>query len=184
MRYPTAAAGAVAVVLAALTCGAAHADVVAPPAGLPCSEDLGGVMTMSTDGVNYLVCVVPDCWIANKSARSDPSGAGVMQVCGNGPFWAPVFTPFDPNDSWLSYGPAINLHGQGMRNPDVISGNWTATPLDPLTTCRAEEQTVVEAGVLSAPEIFESEQGAPLALPLLPKLFYLKLSGHCLWTRN
>ena len=160
--YRITAVGAVAAALAMLTCGAAHADPQAPQTGAACPAELDGTMTLLPDEVTYAIC------------QQQPGGFA----------WAAVQTPFDPNDSWLSYGPAINLHGQGMRNPNVTSGDWTATPLDPLTTCRAEERTVVEAGVLSTPEIFESEQGAPLALPMLPKLFYLKLSGHCLWTRN
>lgn len=98
--------------------------------------------------------------------------------------WVVVQTPFEPNDSWFSYGPAITLHGQGMRNPNLLSGNWMAVPLDPEAACRAQEQTVVEAGVLSDPQIFEGRQGAPLALPMLPGLFYVKLSGHCRWTRT
>lgn len=170
--------------LAAIFSPAAHADVVAPPAGLPCPGDLGGVMTKSSDGANYLVCVVPDCWLANQRLRNDPAAAGEMQICGNGPYWVPVFTPFPPNDSWLSYGPPITLHGQGMRNPDVTSGDWTAAPLDPEAVCRAQEQTVVEAGVLSAAQVFEGEPGKPMAVPMLPQLFYLTLSGHCLWTRD
>ena len=165
MRYRVAAAGAVAAVLAVLTCGTAHADPQAPQVGAGCPAELDGSMTLLPDEVTYVVC------------QEQPGGSG-------GFAWASVQTPFDPNDSWLSYGPPIHLHGQGMRNPNVTSGNWTATPLDPSATCRAEEQTVVEAGVLSEPEVFEGEQGMPLAVPMLPKLFYLKLSGHCLWTRN
>ena len=148
-----------------LTCGVAQADPQAPQVGAGCPAELGGTMTLLSDEVTYAAC------------QEQSGGPGDYA-------WAAVQTPFDPNDSWLSYGPPIHLHGQGMRNPNVTSGDWTAIPLDPLTTCRAEEQTVVEAGVLSTPEIFEGDQGAPLALPMLPKLFYLKLSGHCLWTRN
>ena len=115
-------------------------------------------MTLLADGQTYAVCQVNT--------------------------WVGVQTPFEPNDRWLSYGPVITLHGQGMRNPNLLSGAWTAAALDPEATCRAEEQTVVEAGVLSDPQIFEGSQGASLTVPMLPRLFYVKLSGHCLWTRN
>lgn len=130
---------------------------------MACPAELADTMTLLPDESTYVSC---------------------QQQSGGGYGWVPVQTPFEPNDSWLSYGPVINLHGQGMRNPNLTSGNWTATPQAPDATCRAEEQTVVEAGVLSAPQIFEAEQGKPMAVPMLPKLFYLQLSGHCLWTKN
>ena len=107
-------------------------------------------------------------------------------VCGQTPAgyaWSDVQTPFEPNDSWLSYGPVITLHGQGMRNPNLTAGQWMATPRDPQTTCRAQQTTVVEAGVLAPPVPAEGQQGAPLSLQLLPRLFYLELSGDCLWQK-
>ncbi|WP_293305549.1 hypothetical protein [Mycolicibacterium sp.] len=160
-RYRTIAA--VVAALAALSCGAARADTQAPRAGAVCPADLADVMTLLPDGQTYAIC-----------QQSGPDSFG----------WAPVQTPFEPNDTWLSYGPVITLHGQGMRNPNLTSGNWTATPREPEAACRAEEQTVVEAGVLSAPEVFQGEAGKPMTLPMLPKLFYLQLSGHCLWGKN
>ena len=108
----------------------------------------------------------------------------VCQESGAGHAWAAAQTPFDPNDTWLSYGPPITLHGQGMRNPNLASGRWTATPLDPAAQCQAEQQTVVEAGVLSAPQVSQGEPGKPLSLQLLPRLFYATLSGTCLWVRD
>lgn len=162
MKPFRAATGAFVAALAVMAGGTAHADAPAPQAGAPCAAELADVMTLLPDGQTYAVC------------RQGPAGA----------VWAEVQTPFEPNDAWLSYGPVITLHGQGMRNPNLSSGNWTATPLDPDAACRAEEQTVVEAGVLSPPEVFGGEPGKPMALPMLPKLFYLQLSGHCLWTRS
>jgi hypothetical protein len=119
-------------------------------------------MTLLPDETTYVVC--------------GQSGAGYA--------WTPVTTPFPPNERWLSYGPAITLHGQGMRNPNLSSGRWTATPRDPQTRCQVTQTTVVEAGVLAAPEVTEGEQGAPLAVEMQPKLFYAELAGDCLWVKT
>jgi len=98
--------------------------------------------------------------------------------------WTAAPVPFEPNDTWLSYGPAITLHGQGMRNPNLSSGPWTATPQDSETVCRVQQETVVEAGVLSTPQLTEGESGQPLEVAMAPKLFYAELAGNCLWERD
>lgn len=143
------------------TPGLAHAEPVPPQLGDGCSAELAGAMTLLTDGQTYAIC----------------------QEVIDSAVWAAVPTPFDPNDTWFSYGPTITLHGQGMRNPNLRSGNWTATPQNPETSCRVEQQTVVEAGALSAPEVSQGEPGKPLDVEMLPKLFYADLSGDCLWAR-
>ena len=136
----------------------AWADPEAPQPGTACSVDMSDVMT----------------W---------PSDARMPLVCANGQ-WQTVTSPQPPNDRWLSYGPAMTLHGQGMRNPSVESGNWTATPQDPGSQCRAEQETVVSPGVLSQPQVSEGKPGQPLSLQLLPRLFSIQMSGYCLWTRT
>ncbi len=158
------------VILAVLLAGSAalapaavaEADETVPQADSPCSADLAGVMTLLPDETTYVVC--------------GQSGTGYT--------WTPTATPFPPNDRWLSYGPPITLHGQGMRNPNLSSGQWTATPRDPLTRCRVTQTTVVEAGVLAAPEVTEGEQGAPLPVEMKPSLFYVELAGDCLWAKD
>lgn len=161
MRRVSAVVGAAAAVWLVASGGFAHADPAAPEMGGVCSADLADAMTLLPDGTTYAVC----------------------QQAGLGYAWTPAQTPFPPNDKWLSYGPAITLHGQGMRNPNLSSGQWTATPLDPESTCRAKETTVVEGGVLADPQIFEAEQGKPLEVQMLPKLFYAELAGNCLWVK-
>ena len=146
---------------AAVTGVPAHADPSAPATVPACTQDLDGTMTLLPDERTYAAC------------GQTPAGYA----------WSDVLTPFDPNDSWLSYGPVITLHGQGMRNPNVTAGQWTALPRDAQTTCRAQQTTVVEAGVLAPPVVSAGEQGAPMSLQLLPKLFYLELSGNCLWQK-
>ncbi|MEJ6538268.1 MAG: hypothetical protein QNL98_13690 [Mycobacterium sp.] len=154
---------AVAAVGVALAPGVAHADVITPELEVPCSADLAGTMTLLPDGQTYVVC---------------------QEEIGSGFAWTAAPVPFEPNTAWLSYGPGINLHGQAMRNPNLSSGQWTATPQDPQTACRAQQQTVVAAGVLAAPQVFQGEPGQPLSMEMLPKLFYVELSGYCLWTED
>ena len=154
----------VALVGAALASGGlAHAEVAAPEVGASCTAELDGAMTLLPDGTTYAAC---------------------RQQYGPAYGWAAVQTPFPPNDTWLSYGPVITLHGEGMRNPNLSSGPWTATPQDPETTCRVTQTTVVEAGVLATPEVSEGEQGAPLTVQMQPKLFYAELAGDCLWVKD
>ena len=155
-------AAVVAVYAAVVFPAAAHADPAAPRLGDGCSSELAGAMTLLPDGQTYAICqLVTDTGV-----------------------WASVPTPFDPNDTWLSYGPTITLHGQGMRNPNLLSGDWTATPLDPQSSCKVQQQTVVEAGKLSEPQVSEGQPGEPLDVQMQPKLFYAELSGNCLWSRG
>ena len=154
----------IALVGTSLASGAlAHADGAVPGVGAACPAELDGAMTLLPDGSTYVAC----------GQQSGPEFG-----------WAAVQTPFPPNDTWLSYGPAITVHGQGMRNPNLFSGPWTAAPQDPETTCRVTQTTVVEAGVLAAPEVSEGEQGKPLAVQMQPNLFYAELAGDCLWVKD
>ncbi|HKP42919.1 hypothetical protein [Mycobacterium sp.] len=136
----------------------ASADPVVPQEDAPCTADLAGVMT----------------W---------PQGAKMPLVCANRQ-WQEVTTPQPPSDRWLSFDPPMLLHGEGMRNPSVKSGDWTATPQDPNAQCRAEQQTVVGPGVLGAPQVAEGKPGQPLEVQLLPRLFSIQLSGYCEWARQ
>jgi hypothetical protein len=153
----TATAGAILALLLS-TPALAWAAPEAPQPGTPCSSDLSDVMTWPPDSKTPLVCVTGQ--------------------------WQTVTSPQAPNDRWLSFGPAMTLHGQGMRNPSVESGNWIATPQDPGSQCRAEQKTVVSPGVVSQPQVSEGEPGQPLSLQLLPRLFSIEMSGYCLWTRT
>ena len=146
-----------------LTPAVAHADIPVPEAGGPCSENLADAMTQLSGGTDFPVC------------QGQPDGSHT---------WAPAAVPFDPSDRWLSYGPGITLHGQGFRNPNLSSGSWTATPLDPETVCGAEQVTVVSAGVLAPPQNSRGEPGQPLSVQLLPKLFTVTMTGDCLWSRD
>jgi hypothetical protein len=163
MRFCRTLGVAAAMVCAVVSGAVAHADVPEPQVGGGCSAELLDAMTLLADQTTYVQC--------------RPAGLGYA--------WAAVQTPFPPNDTWLSYGEdPITLHGQGMRNPNLSSGRWTATPQDPETACRATQTTVVEAGVLAAPQVSEGEQGKPMNLEMLPSLFYAELAGDCLWVKD
>ena len=151
-----------AVVALALTPAVAHADPPPPAVGVGCAADVADAMTLLPDQTTYVAC--------------RPSGLGYS--------WTAVQTPFPPNDIWLSYGSPISLHGQGMRNPNLSSGRWTATPRSAEATCRVTQTTVVEAGVLAPPEVTEGEKGNLLTVEMLPSLFYVELAGDCLWEKD
>jgi hypothetical protein len=144
--------------VAVLSPAIATADPVAPQANTPCPPDAAGAATRPADAKMPLVCA--------------------------GGTWQAVTTPQPPNDRWLSVGPPISLNGNGRQNPDVQSGDWTATPRSANTRCRAEQVIVLGPGVLAAPEVAEGEAGQPLDITFQPRLFKLQLSGDCLWTRR
>src|SRR5690348_9961678 len=127
---------AIAIAMLATALGAAPAgwaDPTVPQGGTPCSSDLTDVMTWPPDATMPLVC--------------------------RGNQWQTVRTPQPPNDRWLSFGPPMTLHGEGLRNPSVASGNWTATPQDQGAQCRAQQQTVVGPGEVSPPQLSEGKAG-------------------------
>jgi hypothetical protein len=133
----------------------ASAEPVLPQPGTPCSSE--GAMTLLPDAKLPLECL--------------------------GNQWHAVITPQPPNDRWLSFGQPMKLHGEGLRNPDVASGAWTATPQDAESQCRAEQRAVVSAGEVGPPQISESAGGQQLSFRVLPQLFSIEMSGYCLWTR-
>ena len=152
------AAFAVATLALLASSAVAAADPVAPQSDSPCASNFADAMTL-------------------------PPGATMPLVCQGGQ-WQPVTTPQPPSDMWLSYGPALALHGEGKRNPNVRSGEWTATPQDSTSQCRAQQTVVVSPGVVGSPQTSEGQPGQPLEFTVLPRLFDIALSGNCLWERN
>lgn len=152
---------AVAAVASSLSWAAApaHADAPVPQAGSPCSSDLAGVMTRLPNVGDFLVC--------------QSSGS-----------WAPVLDPFDPAIRWLSYGAGITLHGQGFRNPNLRSGQWTANTLSQDAVCSADQVTVIGPGELAPVVHSQGDAGRPLQIEVLPKLFTITMSGDCLWSED
>jgi len=105
---------------------------------------------------------------------------GTFLSCGHGS-WQQVSAPFDPNDAWVSYGDGITLHGQGRRNPEVLAGRWTGTPMAS-GACGVEQTPVTDAGI-GAPQRTVGKPGEPLQFEVGPVAFTVVLTGDCLWQR-
>jgi hypothetical protein len=137
----------------------ASADPVVPQADAPCSENLDGALTQLSDGSAYLQC---------------SNAPGNYQ-------WVPFTDPYPSSDRWLSYDPGLTLHGQGRRNPEILSGRWTAYPQDPAAVCAADQAAVVSAGQVGPPQTSTGQPGQPLTFDVLPVVFTITLTGNCLW---
>jgi hypothetical protein len=146
---------------ALLTCSAAaSAQPSAPQPNSPCAQDLAGALTQ-LPGTVYLEC------------RSQDGGYQ----------WQTYGSPYPSSDRWFSYGPDLVLHGEGQRNREVASGDWTGYPQDPASRCNAQQVAVLSAGVVTAPQVSTGEPGQPLRLQFVPLLFTVELGGNCLWQK-
>ena len=143
---------------ALVTAAPAYAEPAVPQPDTTCPSDLTGTATL-------------------------PFGRSLPLICQD-QRWQAATAPTDPSDRWVSFGPVMALHGGGLRNPNLSAGSWTATPLDPGTRCAATQQTVISAGVLGGPVVAEGNPGQQLSLQVLPSLFDISMSGHCLWERT
>jgi hypothetical protein len=141
--------------------GSASAEPSVPKADTPCSAQYADTMTWPPEVKMPLVCA------------DQPAGFK----------WKSFTDPYPVSDRWLSYGPPMKLHGQGLRNASIKSGDWIAAPQDPDSSCRAEQLAVVSAGEVGPPIVTEGEKGKPLSLQLVPNLFSITMSGYCLWTK-
>ncbi|WP_199255598.1 hypothetical protein [Mycolicibacterium mengxianglii] len=97
--------------------------------------------------------------------------------------WAPFANPYPFSEIWQSYGSGITLHGQGLRNPEIMSGAWVGTPLDPAAVCGVEQASVVAAGEVGPTQASTGQPGQPLDFQVLPVVFKITLSGDCLWRK-
>jgi hypothetical protein len=120
---------------------------------------------------------------------SCPAGAltkipdGSVLTCTAGT-WTPYDGPYPSSDVWVSDTAGISLHGQGLRNPEIMSGQWTATPLDPAATCSATQSAVVAAGEVGPEQTTAGQPGQPLEVTVLPVVFQITLSGDCVWQKR
>ncbi|TFV55450.1 hypothetical protein E4P42_22775 [Mycobacterium sp. PS03-16] len=119
------------------------------------------------------------CPAAAERALSQSPDGGVVE-CRAGQ-WQAYGGPYPSSDRWVSGGDGLHLHGQGMRNAEMLSGPWTAIPLDPGARCRAEQTAVVSAGEVGPPQVAEGAPGQPLRFAVLPVMFSIHLTGDCLW---
>ncbi|MCW2688103.1 MAG: Uncharacterized protein JWR37_2993 [Mycobacterium sp.] len=137
------------------------AEPVVPQVDGPCSEKLADALTKLPDGKTVLECL-------------SPSG---------GYQWKPFASPYPNSDRWLSYGPGLRLHGQGKRNPEIMSGQWVGSPLDPSSQCSVEQVAVVSAGKVGPPQLSTGKPGQPFEFEVLPVVFDITLTGNCLWQK-
>jgi hypothetical protein len=149
-----------AVLIAALLAPAAvaHADPVAPQPKAPCPRTPAGTLTRLADGQTLLQC--------------------------QGGHWAPFTDIYPSSDIWLTYGPALTLHGQARPNPEIKAGSWTGIPQSPGSQCSAQQSDVIDAGNMAPPQILTGDPGQPLALALTTQLATITLDGDCLWQRQ
>jgi hypothetical protein len=141
---------------------AAWADPVVPQVDTPCPAVFADAMTSLPDAKIPLICA------------AQPDGNYE---------WQTVTSAYPVSDRWLSYGPELKLHGEGLRDGRIKSGDWVATPQDADTQCRAEQIAVVNAGVVGPPQIDEAAKGKPLSFRIVPQLFSIQMTGFCLWAK-
>ena len=104
-------------------------------------------------------------------------------TCAGG-VWAPFGGPYPSSGIWVSDDAGITLHGQGLRNPEIMSGAWTGTPLDPAAVCGVEQAAVVSAGEVGPTQTIAGVTGRPLDFQVLPVVFTITLRGDCLWQKR
>lgn len=143
----------VAVVAVALPVPTAAADPIAPQSGSPCDTAVLGALTVAPDGVR-------EC-----TARG----------------WQSTATPYPVSDRWVSLGPPMKLHGNGLRNAELPSGDWTGTPLEPTDTCVVQQVAVLRGVGAGPPETLKGEPGQLLSFTTPELLFSAEFSGACLW---
>jgi hypothetical protein len=154
MKRTTLAALAVSAAALGFPATVAHAAPPAPQPGEGCAPAVERALSQTADGT------VVEC------------NAGRWQVYAG---------PYPSSDRWFSGGDGLDLHGQGMRNPEVMSGPWTGIPQHPTARCRAEQTAVVSAGQVGEPQVSEGQRGQPLRFEVLPVMFSIHLDGDCLW---
>ncbi|MGV0836227.1 hypothetical protein [Mycolicibacterium thermoresistibile] len=156
---------AVALAAALLTAPVAVAQIAAeaPEPDAQCSLNLADALTRLPDGETTLLCV-------------DHGGDNYR--------WEPYPSPYPLSDRWFSYGPDLQLRGQGLRNPEMMSGRWTGYPQDPDGQCSVEQVEVVRGGEVGPPQPVAGEPGQPVQVLVSPTMFSIGLSGHCLWQKD
>lgn len=139
---------------------AAYAEPLVPQPDTPCPSNLADTMTWLPEQKINLVC---------RRQSNDRYQ------------WKIVTSDYPSSDRWLTYGPALTLHGEGTRNSNLRSGDWIALPQAPDSQCIAEQIAVVAAGVVSSPQVDAGATGQQLSFRVLPNLFSITMKGYCLW---
>ena len=138
------------------------ADPPVPQPESACASNLAGALTRLLDGKTELICL------------GQPNG---------GYQWKIDTSDYPSSNRWFTYGPELTLHGEGLRNAEIRSGDWIASPLDPDSQCTAVQIAVVSAGVVGPPQTVAAAPGQQLSFQVLPRLFSIQMKGYCLWTK-
>jgi hypothetical protein len=134
----------------------------APQPGASCSQAISGAMAQLSDAMTFLQC------------RNQQGGESR---------WQSPDSPYPNSSRWLTYGPALTLHGEGQRNREIDSGEWIGYPQASDTQCKAAQLDNTAEGERTLPQVSTGEPGQPLRLRVLPMLFTVELRGYCLWQK-
>lgn len=159
---PVLTAVALAAVLFTAPVAVAQSGAEPPQPDTECSMNLTDALTRLPDGETTLMCI--------------DHGGGSYR-------WGLYPSLYPLSDRWLSYGPDLQLRGQGLRNPEMMSGRWTGYPQEADGRCSAEQVEVVRAGDVGPPQLVTGEPGQPVDVEVSPTMFSIELSGHCLWQK-
>ena len=115
---------------------------------------------------------------------TEPGARKSLLECKDGS-WQDYRAEYPNSDRWLSTGPELVLHGQGVRNPEFMAGHWTGTPQESDAICHA---TYVQGGD-DNPKITQTHEvngdaGKPVEFEAPVRLFTVTLTGNCLWERS
>ncbi|WP_264025752.1 hypothetical protein [Mycolicibacterium insubricum] len=160
---------------AALGAACASADPGPDPAPTQAgSPQSGAVCAATLDGA---VTQLPD-------QSTEPGARKSLLECKDGS-WQDYRAEYPNSDRWLSTGPELVLHGQGVRNPEFMAGHWTGTPQESDAICHA---TYVQGGD-DNPKITQTHEvngdaGKPVEFEAPVRLFTVTLTGNCLWERS
>jgi hypothetical protein len=161
MKRMSVGAAVVAIAIAVAAAPFAGAAPVPQP-GASCSQAVANAMTQLPDLMTFLQC----------------------RGLEDGEFrWQSPDSPYPHSDRWLSYGPALTLHGEGQRNREIDSGEWAGYPQADDSRCEAAQLDNAAEGERTPPQVAAGGGGQPLRVALLPMLFTVELRGYCLWQK-
>ena len=78
---------------------------------------------------------------------------------GEGFQWTVVSSPYPLSDRWLTYGPELQLHGPGMRNPEIVVGTLDGLPAGSGRGVQSRAGGGMGPGKVSPPESVTVEPG-------------------------
>jgi hypothetical protein len=123
------------------------------------------------------------CTPALAGVMSKKPAADVVMLCKDR-MWYPQPADAPPSDRWVSFGPTLTLHGEGLPDPNLVQGSWNAIPLGPWTRCRSVQQTGYAPGAISKPVADQGSPNTPMSFEVEANVVTIQFSGYCLWMRS